>query len=562
MSSVNEKKAVQLRRRAESLLKESADAHDQAELKDIRQLAQDLAVHQAELELQNEELLEAQDKLQEIKDRYTALFEQAPVGYVVLDESGIVRQANATWHDMLERADEDLRGRPFTDSIVAQDRPIFLSRFRLFFRNPGEKQIVVRVLKKSGGHFHAQIEASSVLGGFQPKQYRPAGRLELMVIVSDVSKRIQAEEKLRERENYLNTILQTAVDGFWVLDGQGKLIEVNEAYCRMSGYQRRELMGLGIADLDAEETPEITSDRIKRIIARGSELFETRHRRKDGSVWDVEVSVSWLDMEGGRFICFCRDLSERRKSEAMANKLHKTESLGRMAGAVAHNYNNLLTVVIGNLEMALTDLPPGGPTGKMLESALASARRSVDIGDLLLSYLGLTVFQRHRIDLAETCRVRLAELRSRLPGDVKLMVDLPAPGPEVKSNPDQLKQVLQILLNNAVEALSDESREVRVKVGLAGSAEMVLDRVFPADFKAAGPEYAFLEVSDHGSGIAPGEMEKLCDPFYSTKFTGRGMGLPVVLGIARSHDGCLAVTSEVGKGSAFRLYIPPADSSR
>ena len=127
--------------------------------------------------------------------------------------------------------------------------------------------------------------------------------------------RKQAEEALRDSEAYQRQMLQTTADGFWVLDTRGRFVDVNDAYCGMTGYERDEVLGMGINDLDADEKPAETSTRIARIMANGSEVFERRHRRKDGSVFPVEMSVSYLKERGGQFVCFCRDLTRRKQDE-------------------------------------------------------------------------------------------------------------------------------------------------------------------------------------------------------------------------------------------------------
>jgi PAS domain S-box-containing protein len=527
MTPATQKKSDALRRKAEKLVSAKHDTVAAADIKKVQALAQELAVHQVELELQNDELRETQALLQEVKDRYTQLYENAPVGYVVLDTSGIIRQANATWYSLIGQPGQDMRGHPFTDAMVPEDAPIFLARYRAFFRNPRDKQITLRLKHRGGVPFHALIEARPrpLEGTRDDGDKTEPG--ELMVVISDISKSkeaeaeihrnverlsmvvdilqyrsesvqlfldyalekaialtqsrigyiyfyneekrefilntwsrdvmkacavtnpqtcyaldktgiwgeavrqgkpiilndypaqhphkkgypeghvalsrfltvpifnqgqivavvgvankdadydetdvlsltllmdsiwksvetMKAENALRENERYLQTILRTTADGFWVIDSSKCIIDVNDTYCAMSGYGREELLGLGIADLDADEKPDITAARIERIISAGYEIFETRHRRKDGSVWEVEVSTTFLSEKGGLFICFCRDLTERKKTRDQQSRLEKAESLGRMAGAVAHHYNNLLSIVIGNLELAMLDQP-------------------------------------------------------------------------------------------------------------------------------------------------------------------------------------------------------------
>ncbi|WP_459921997.1 PAS domain S-box protein [Desulfatiferula olefinivorans] len=128
--------------------------------------------------------------------------------------------------------------------------------------------------------------------------------------------RKRSEQRLLANEAYQRGILQTAADGFWLLDTDGRVVDVNHAYCRMTGYERGELLGMRIRDIDAEETPETISARIERVIKTGSEIFETRHRRKDRSVFPVEITTTYLDERGGQFICFCRDLTKRKADDA------------------------------------------------------------------------------------------------------------------------------------------------------------------------------------------------------------------------------------------------------
>ncbi|HOE66561.1 MAG TPA: PAS domain S-box protein [Candidatus Hydrogenedentes bacterium] len=153
----------------------------------------------------------------------------------------------------------------------------------------------------------------------KPSPYDEDDSLELTLLMDAVWKSVEnmkSQEELRARERYLRTILQTSADGFWVVDSQRRLIEVNEAYCVMSGYARDELIGMTIGDIDADESPAETAARIKRIMTNGSELFETRHRRQDGSIWPVEVSAAYLEEQGGRIVSFCRDLTGRKQRES------------------------------------------------------------------------------------------------------------------------------------------------------------------------------------------------------------------------------------------------------
>ena len=236
--------------------------------------------------------------------------------------------------------------------------------------------------------------------------------------------------------------------------------------------------------------------------------------------------------------------------EVKHQQVQKSESLGRMAGAVAHHFNNQLQLVMLNLELALAG------AGGELAVAMHATRKAAELSGQMLTYLGQSHVRKERLDLAETCRQSLALLKSTVLPSVEVETDLPSPGPSLHANASQIQQVLLNLLTNAVEAKSAERGAIRLSVKTASAAEILAADHFPLDWQPQATTYACLEVTDRGSGITAAELQRIFDPFYSTKFTGRGLGLPVVLGIARSHAGVVMVKSEPGRGSAFQVCFP------
>ena len=202
MTNRSKRTADELRRRAEELIARSSDGIDISELNDVKEMAHELAVHQAELELQNEELRETQLALERVRDRFALLYEHAPVGYAVLDASGVIRRANTTLNLMLNRPNDDLRGTPFKDVVFPEDAPIFISRFRTFFRNPTEKQIVVRMIRQGGDPLYVRLEARLVepQGDDDSSQ---ADRTELMVTISDISDLQRAQQRIEDQNKEL-----------------------------------------------------------------------------------------------------------------------------------------------------------------------------------------------------------------------------------------------------------------------------------------------------------------------------------------------------------------------
>jgi len=253
-----------------------------------------------------------------------------------------------------------------------------------------------------------------------------------------------------------------------------------------------------------------------------------------------------------------RKLAEeaRLDLERKVEQAKKAESLGRMAAAIAHNFNNQLQGVIGNLELALHKLPREAESVRHLDQALKAADRSAEITRLMLGYLGQFSASRERLDLAELVRQGLAQLRAELPDGISLEAELPAAGPTVSANEHQLRQVLNNLVINAREALEAETGSIRLAVRTVAPAQIPSLYRFPLDWRARVQSYACLEVADSGCGIAEQDMEQLFDPFFTTKFTGRGLGLSLVLGVVRAHLGAVTVASEAGWGSVLQVYLP------
>ncbi|SFL71047.1 hypothetical protein SAMN05421830_10595 [Desulfomicrobium norvegicum] len=307
MTDTFEAKKRILREQAEARLAHSVSKVENLSLEEIKTLFHEYQVHQIELELQNEELRDTQKQYEIARDRFARLFNDAPVGYLTIDQSGIIAQTNQTFAEMVERDSHLLGGKALVDFIATADRSAFLGRFKAFFKSPEGKQLSFTL---QGSHRRVRC-----VGKIENQRQEPAQKRRLLLVLSDITDQARAEKALLERERFLTSILETTQDGFWVIDADGLLTDVNDAYCRMTGYTKEELEGLNISDLDAVEDDAMTGERIARIVENGSELFETRHRRKDGSVFDVEISVSFLSQHGGMFVCFCRDISGRKSAE-------------------------------------------------------------------------------------------------------------------------------------------------------------------------------------------------------------------------------------------------------
>jgi len=249
---------------------------------------------------------------------------------------------------------------------------------------------------------------------------------------------------------------------------------------------------------------------------------------------------------------------ERQALESRMRQAEKAESLGRMASAIAHHFNNMLLVVLGSLDMVMQDLAAGHKSRDDVLRAREAARRAAKTSGLMLAYLGQGVGLREPVNMTEVARDAVETLRASLPANVRLIVNLGEPELTVVANVPQITELLANLLVNSWEAIDAEKGEVCVTVRAVPAAKIPVSQLVAAEGKPQAEAYVCLEVADSGCGMTPETIGKVFDPFFTTKFIGRGLGLPVVLGTVRAHDGFVSVQSQIGIGTTFRVFLPLA----
>ena len=361
-----------------------------------------------------------------------------------------------------------------------------------------------------------------------------------------ISKDLSAEQEAHQRFERLfhNNPALMAVSSI----PDRRFTDVNAAFLATLGYERKEVVGKTAAELNLFMDRE-QQDAVGKMVVAEKRVpgLEMRVRCKDGTIRNGLFSGEIIQNQGGDyFLTVMVDVTERIALERRLHQMEKTESLSRMAGSVAHHFNNMLGVVMGNLELARLDLPePNAIADKLAESHRA-ARRAAEMSRLMLTLLGQTLSNPRPIDLSETCLDRLEALRAEIPAPVALESDLPLPGPVVIVDSAQVGQVLAGLVSNAWEAIGDGPGNIRLSVSTAKRKDIPEDRRFPVDWQPAMDDYACLTVTDTGRGMSGQTIDRIFDPFYTDKFTGRGLGLAVALGIIKSFRGCITVESRVG----------------
>lgn len=410
----------------------------------------------------------------------------------------------------------------------------------------------VRHKRKDGSVYPAEVTVSKV--AFQNSEY-------ILALARDITDRKQAAEALEKQKRIHQAIIDNAHTHLVYLDTHFNFVAVNSVYAETCHRTPEELIGENHFFLYPHEENEALFKRVRdtgQSISFRDKPFEFPDQPERGiTYWDWTLSPVFDDTGKVDGLVFSLvETTERKQAEATVRLVEKAESLGRMAGAIAHDYNNLLSVVMGNLEMAMLDLARESVAGDHLTKAINATRRASEITGLMLAYLGQTAGNREPLDLSMLCREFLPDIRSDMPVHVTLKADMPEPGPAIKANPAQIQQLLRNLAINACESMGEQPGLVSVSIGTASPADIPSVHRQPVAFGAGAPGYAYLEVADTGCGIAEDVIEKLFDPFYSTKFIGRGLGLPVALGTVRSYDGCITVETAPGQGSVFRVYLP------
>ncbi len=367
------------------------------------------------------------------------------------------------------------------------------------------------------------------------------------------ARRIQAESNYRMLFNAVN-------DAIYVHDARtGMVLDLNDAAARMHGTTREILLRDYMKAMFPDGPHGVPSalEMIARAEREGPLVFEWQVRRlSDGEPLWVEVALRAETLDGRPVVlATVRDVTGRKRAEDRLRDAQKMESLGMLAGGVAHDFNNLLTTILGNSELACQDLPAGSSARSNLENIQAASHRAAELCSQLQAYSGKGRFSVGPVDLKILVEEMIRILQVSIPQGVPLDLSFSPSLLPVTADATQVRQVVMNLILNAAEALEGRKGSIRIEAGSEHLTPEVLEKMWSAPDVAPG-SFSYLEVKDDGCGMDPETRARVFEPFFSTKFTGRGLGMAAVLGILKGHRGAIHIESGRGRGTTVRVYFP------
>ncbi len=438
------------------------------------------------------------------------------------------------------------------------------------------KQVTIRSLKRTKTIFWAlqsillALFFSTALL-FMLKKRQQELELELSrSLVAEVEERKRAEEEQRKSSDTLQALVHSSPLAIVTFDKDGNIGMWNPAAERMFGWRAEEVMGRPHPIVPEDKQDEFREFRESAMGGRTFTGRELLRLRKDGSHIGISVSTAPLRDAAGSItsvMSIITDITEIKRAEEeklnlerQVQQAQKMESLGVLAGGIAHDFNNLLMVVLGHAELALKEISPMSPARGSITEIATAAHRAADLCRQMLAYAGKASFALERVGLRDLVEEMAHLLKTAISKKAILNLNLERGLPPIEADPSQLRQIVMNLLINASEAIGDRSGVITVSVGATRCDEEYLRKTELRDALSPGL-YVHLEVTDTGGGMDAQTRSRIFEPFFSTKFTGRGLGLAAVLGIVRAHKGALKVVSEPGKGTTFKILFPTLEDA-
>jgi PAS domain S-box-containing protein len=495
-------------------------------------------------------------KLSASEKRLRTLMEGAYDCIFVLDADGRLCDANPATERFLGRARAALMGTHFDQLVHPTDR------------DRAKEQFAASILT---GHFFVDArrfvrpDGGVVIGDISASIVETEGVTVVFGVMRDVTEKARTEEALRVSEARFTRLAQSGIVGIAVSDVSGNVSEVNDAYLGMLGYAHEDLAGgrLNWSATTPAEWRQRDDQAAAELAATGiARPWEKELTRKDGTRVPVLVGLAMLDPP--QCIAVVSDLTDRKRaekalraSEEQLRQAQKMEAVGRLAGGVAHDFNNILSVILGYAELIVADLKPGDPLRDDAEEIGKAGHRATALTRQLLMFSRQNVIAPRVLDLNDVLSDMDKMLQRIVGEDVDVVASKATSLGRVRVDPGAIEQVIMNLVVNARDAMPTGGRLT------LETANVTLDEAYTREHVGmkAGP-HVMLAVSDTGTGMDPATRARVFEPFFTTKpkDKGTGLGLSTVFGIAQQSGGGVWVYSELGNGTTFKVYLPRVDA--
>jgi PAS domain S-box-containing protein len=519
----------------------------------------------AQVRNRTRELRQALKDLQQGKGRIKNILQLSPVGIGVIRHRNI-QETNDILCEMTGYTHQEMLGQSTRLFYPTQEEYERVGHeFYKQIAQQGVASLEIHGLRKNGDHVHW------ILNGTPVDSTHPDEAIIFTAL--DITNRKIMEQELRNSREYFSSVFNSINEAILVQEANSsQILDVNARMCEMYGYSREQALTVGLGALCPGVSPYSLAEAAewaRKAREEGPQMFEWQAQHGDGHLFWVEMYIRKVILGSQqRLVVTARNISDRKvaeeerlKFERRIQEAQKLESLGLLAGGIAHDFNNLLAAILGNIDLALLEIPASSPAHGDIQSAVVATQRAADLVQQMLAYAGKGQFRIESVDIAATVQETVRILQASISKNAHLRYQLPSDLPPINADVTQIRQVIMNLVINASESLEGRSGILQLSAGTMEGNELGSVHVWPHEPLDAGV-YAYIEASDCGVGIRPEVLDRIFDPFFSTKFTGRGLGLAAVLGIVRSHKGAIRVDSTLGKGSTFRVLFPANPSGK
>jgi len=480
-------------------------------------------------------------------DLYKNIYLQAKNPICVLSSEGKILQVNPAHENLFSPANCLLVGDSFSGCINTDQLSTMLDAIN----NGEEFHCQAEFTKLNGKILHVDISASGIRSN--------TGKISAIIVISrDQTQRRASDNQLMRFHSMVNQ----SNDAFFIIDANsGQILDANLKASKRWGYTREEILQLTVVDLNPTyKKIDDWRQRIGHLQKNMTSIFETVHRAASGETFPVEISDQYVKNEEGDYIiAVIRDISERKAAEEKLRQAQRMESLGTLAGGIAHDFNNILSSIMGYAQLTQSHIPQNSEAMDSLAQIIIGGQRAAELVKQISTLGRKTEYNMASVEVQKIITETLKLLRPSLPTTIEIISDIDQDCPPIFADAVQIHQVIMNLCTNAYHAMRKQKSGV-LEISLK-RLDVQADKVIPQLNLQSG-DYLQLQISDNGLGMDKTTLEKIFEPYFTTKKIGEGtgLGLAVAHGIIQDFGGYISVYSEPGKGSCFKVYLPLPNS--